>query len=131
MPTVHPLGQGLSFPPRVGADGRLAWSSGEENIRESIRIILLTEPGERIMRETFGGGLREFLFEPNTVTTRTLISERIKRVLERFEPRIQVNEVRADTVPEEPRLIAVTIEFRLVATMQPPEQLGLTLQLEG
>lgn len=130
MPNVHSLGQGLSFPPRVGADGRLAWSSGEENIRESIRIILLTEPGERIMRESFGGGLREFLFEPNTVTTRTLISERIKRVLERYEPRIRVNEVRADPDPDEPRLIAVTIEFSLIAT-QATEQLGLTLQLEG
>lgn len=130
MPSLHPLGQGLSFPLRVGADGRLAWSSGEENIRESIRIILLTEPGERIMRESFGGGVREFLFEPNTVTTRQLIIERITRILERFEPRIRINEVRADAVPEEPRLIAVTIEFRLVAT-QATEQLGLTLQLEG
>lgn len=130
MASMHSLGQGLSFPPRVGADGRLAWSAGEENIRESIRIILLTEPGERIMRESFGGGLREFLFEPNTVTTRQLIIERITRILERFEPRIRVNEVRAEAVPDEPRLIAVTIEFRLVAT-QATEQLGLTLQLEG
>ncbi len=39
------FGQGLGFPPRVGADGRLVWSGGEDNVRESIRIILLTEPG--------------------------------------------------------------------------------------
>ena len=124
------FGQGLSFPPRVGADGRLAWSVGEENIRESIRILLLTEPGERLMRENFGGGLREFLFEPNTVTTRTLIAERIRRVLEQSEPRITVNDVEVTTDPNEPRLIAVTITFRLIAT-QALERLGLTLQLEG
>ena len=56
------LGQGLSFPPRIGADGRLAWSAGEDNVRESIRIILMTEQGERIMRETFGCSLRQYLF---------------------------------------------------------------------
>ena len=37
-------GRGMSFPPRVGPDGRIAWSEGETNIRESIQIILLTEP---------------------------------------------------------------------------------------
>ena len=80
------FGQGLSFPPRVGADGRLAWSEGEDNVRESIRVILLTEPGERVMRENFGCGLRKFLFEPNTVTTRQLIRERVIRAIGRWEP---------------------------------------------
>lgn len=124
------LGKGLAFPPRVGADGRLAWSVGEDNIRESIQILLLTEPGERLMRETFGVGMREFLFEPNTATTRQLISERISRALERLEPRITINEVSVSTVPNEPRLIAVTISFRLIAT-QATDRIGLTLQLEG
>jgi phage baseplate assembly protein W len=121
------FGQGLSFPPRVGADGRLAWSVGEENVRESIRILLLTEPGERLMRENFGGGLREFLFEPNTLTTRTLIAERIRRALEQSEPRITVNEVEVTTDPAEPRLIRVTITFRLIAT-DAVDRLGLELQ---
>ena len=123
-------GRGMSFPPRVGADGRIAWSVGEGNVRESIRIILLTEPGERIMRESFGGGLREFLMEPNTVTTRQLIIERITRVLERFEPRITLSEVTAEPDPETPTLIAVTIDFRLIAS-QEPGRMGLALQLEG
>src|SRR5437868_5805577 len=59
MPGVsdNRLGQGLSFPPRVGADGRLAWSAGEENVREAIRVILMTELTERLMSEEFGCGL--------------------------------------------------------------------------
>ena len=130
MPQQPLLGQGLAFPPRVGADGRLAWSVGEDNIRESIRILLLTEPGERLMRESFGVGMREFLFEPNTATTRQLISDRISRALERLEPRVTVNEVNVSTVPDEPRMIAVTISFRLIAT-QTTDRIGLTLQLEG
>lgn len=124
------FGQGLGFPPRVGADGRLVWSSGEENVRESIRVILLTEPGERLMREEFGCGLRRYLFEPNTVTTRQLIGERITQAIGRWEPRVAVQEVTVEPDDDDPRVVAVMIVFRLVAT-QATGRLGLSLQLEG
>jgi uncharacterized protein len=124
------FGQGLSFPPRVGADGRLAWSAGEDNVRESIRLILLTEPGERLMREEFGCGLRRFLFEPNTVATREQIRQRIAQAIGRWEPRVILQEVNVEPGAEDPRLVAITILFRLVAT-QASARLGLTLQLEG
>ncbi|MCA1614977.1 MAG: GPW/gp25 family protein [Acidobacteria bacterium] len=124
------FGQGLSFPPRVGADGRLAWSEGEENVRESIRVILLTEPAERLMREEFGCGLRRFLFEPNTVTTRTLIREAVQNAIKAREPRVRVETVTVEPDAEDPRLVAVEIHFRLVAT-QAVGSLGVTLQLEG
>jgi len=124
------FGQGLSFPPRVGADGRLAWSEGEENVRESIRVILTTEPSERLMREEFGCGLRRFLFEPNTLTTRTLIREQVIDTLKRWEPRVEVDEVQVEPDAEDARLIGIQIHFRLVAT-QTPGRLGLTLELEG
>lgn len=124
------FGQGLSFPPRVGADGRLAWSEGEENVRESIRVILLTEPAERLMREEFGCGLRRFLFEPNTVTTRTLIREAVANAIKAREPRVRVEQVTVEPDAEDPRLVAVEIHFRLVAT-QAVGSLGVTLQLEG
>jgi phage baseplate assembly protein W len=124
------FGKGLSFPPRVGADGRLAWSAGEANVRDSIRLILLTNPGERLMREQFGCGLRHFLFEPNTVTTRQLLRERILQAINRWEPRVAVQEVSVEAVAAEPRLAAVTIVFRLIAT-QAVERLDLSLQFEG
>ena len=124
------FGQGLGFPPRVGADGRLVWSGGEDNVRESIRVILLTEPGERLMREEFGCGLRRYLFEPNTVTTRQLIGERITQAIGRWEPRVAVQEVTVEPDSDDQRVVAVTIVFRLVAT-QATGRLGLSLQLEG
>jgi len=124
------FGQGLGFPPRVGADGRLVWSEGENNVREAIRIMLMTEPGERLMREEFGGGLRQFLFEPNTVTTRQLIAERITQAIDRWEPRVSVEETRVEPDAQDARRVSVTIMFRLVAT-QALGRLGMTLQLEG
>lgn len=122
--------QGLGFPPRVGADGRLVWTGGEDNVRESIRLILMTEPGERVMREEFGCGLRRFLFEPNTVTTRQLIGDQISQAIGRWEPRVAVQEVAVEPIDEDPRVVAVTISFRLVAT-QVLGRIGITLQLEG
>ncbi len=87
------FGKGISFPPRIGSDGRVVWSEGETNIRESIKVILLTELNERLQLPDFGGGLNRFLFEPNTATTRQLIRDRITRALAQWEPRIVVQSV--------------------------------------
>jgi Bacteriophage baseplate protein W len=126
----NPLGQGLSFPPRVGPDGRLAWSSGEDNIRELMRVILTTEAGERVMRENFGCGLRQYLFEPNTVTTRQRIQNSIQQGLARWEPRIAVDDVSVDPDDADPNRVNITVQFRLVAT-QGAGSLSIALQLEG
>jgi len=126
----NPLGQGLSFPPRVGPDGRLAWSSGEDNMRELIRVVLMTEFGERVMRENFGCGLRQYLFEPNTVTTRQRIQNSIQQAIARCEPRVAVDSVAVDPDDTDPRRVNVNLQFRLVAT-QGPLSLGFTLQLQG
>ncbi len=123
-------GQGLSFPPRVGADGRLAWSSGEDNVRESVRLILMTEPGERLLRPGFGCGLRGFLFEPNTTTTRALIRDRISRAIGEWEPRVQLEAVNVDPDPSDDRAVSVLIIFRLVSTGN-IGRVGMSLQLEG
>lgn len=122
------FGRGISFPPRVGADGRLAWSQGEENIRESIRIILMTEQQERIMLPEFGGGLSRYLFEPNTVATRTLIADRIKKALGLWEPRIAVEAVKVEPDPGDPQAAVVAIHYKLVAT-QSVERMELSIRL--
>ena len=110
------LGRGISFPPRVGPDGRVAWSEGEVNVREAIRIILLTEQRERLRLPAFGGSLSRYLFEPNTVTTRQLIRDRITKELADWEPRITVDSVTVEADPDDPQAAVATISYRLVAT---------------
>ena len=110
------LGRGISFPPRVGADGRIAWSEGEENIRDAIRIILGTERNERLRLPDFGAGLKRYLFEPNTVATRHQLHERILRALAAWEPRIAVDSVDVDEDPDDPEAAIATIAYKLVAT---------------
>lgn len=128
MNTATTLGAGLSFPLRVDADGRLAWSRGEENIRESIRVLLLTNRLERLRRPDFGGNLQPFLFEPNTVATHARLKDRIEKALARWEPRIRVESVRVDPDPADREAAVVTVTYRLVAT-QSVERLTLTVNL--
>jgi uncharacterized protein len=109
-------GRGISFPPRVGPDGRMVWSEGETNIREAIYVILLTQFNERIAQADYGGNLGEFLFEPNTVTTRHLVQTRIEEALRRWEPRIAVESVEVVVDPADPQACIATINYRLVAT---------------
>lgn len=123
-------GRGIAFPPRVGTDGRIAWSKGETNIREAIQIILMTEPGERLRLPEFGAGLKRFLFEPNTVTTRHLIQETINRALFEWEPRIQVESVDVQPDPNDSEAAVATITYKLVAT-QVRERVSLTVSLAG
>src|SRR6267154_1544244 len=124
------FGRGISFPPRLGLDGRLAWSSGPQNIREAIRIILLTAPGERLMLPGFGGKLRQFLYEPNTAATRRQIKEEIIRALSQWEPRISLDSVTVDADPVENRAAVATINYRLVAS-HAAEQISVRVQLGG
>jgi phage baseplate assembly protein W len=124
------FGRGISFPPRVGPDGRVAWSAGEVNVREAVRVLLLTEPGERLSLPDFGGGLGLFLFEPNTVTTRHSIQDRIVKALARWEPRVVVESVTVEADPADPQSALATITYRLVAT-QARERVGLSVTLAG
>ncbi|MBO0780138.1 MAG: GPW/gp25 family protein [Ktedonobacteraceae bacterium] len=124
------FGRGIGFPPRIGPDGHIAWSEGEDNVREAIRIILLTDPGERLMLPDFGGNLGRFLFEPNTVTTRHLLSERISRALAQWEPRILVESVDVEPDPDDPQAAIATIIYKLVTT-QARERVSLNVTLNG
>ena len=122
------FGRGISFPPRIGADGRVVWSEGETNVRESIRVILMTEQPERLRAPSFGGSLGRFLFEPNTVTTRRLIQDRITKELAQWEPRIKVQSVDVEKDDEDPQAAVATITYKLVAT-QAVERVNVNVSL--
>ena len=127
---ISSASKGISFPPRLGEDGRVAWSEGAENIRESIRVILSTEAGERLMLPNFGGGLRRFLFEPNTASTRRLIEERVTEALTLWEPRIRLEGVTAEADPDDASSVHVTIRYRLVSDGG-QENAAFTVRLGG
>jgi phage baseplate assembly protein W len=124
------FGRGINFPPRITENGRWAWSSGSENIRQSIKIILQTEPLERLMLPSFGSGLKKMLFQPNTVETHSLIEELITRALSRWERRIKVSSVEVVADPVDQNTAWITLRYKLVAS-QTAEQMQLKVQLNA
>lgn len=124
------FGRSMAFPPRVGADGRFVWSEGESNIRESIGVVLKTEPGERVGVPDFGAGLGRFLFEPNNAATHARVREAIVRALTRWERRIDVETVDVEPDASDPESALATIAYRLVATSG-RERLSVAIPLSG
>ena len=111
MTTLRYLGRGWNFPVMPdNVSGGMQYEAGPEKVRESIEIILDTEPGERVMRPTFGCGLRRYLMQPNTVATRALIKRDVELALSLWEPRIKVGSV--DVTPGDDRsLVYIAIAY--------------------
>jgi phage baseplate assembly protein W len=84
------LGSGLAFPLRVDRRGTIALAQGERDIAEAIELILGTAPGERPMRPEFGCGVHDFVFDTIDAATIGRLETEIRRALDRWEPRIEV-----------------------------------------
>jgi uncharacterized protein len=110
------LGVGWAFPPQVEADGSIAEAVYEEDIRQAIRIILGTNPGERVMRPDFGAGLNTFVFEPVNTTTMALVKTRVQEALINWEPRIDLEEVQVTTDRLERNRLLIDLTYRVRAT---------------
>ena len=91
------LGRGFCFPPRVDpATGRFCMVDAEEDIRQSIYIILMNRMGERAMLPDFGSRIHDYVFELPDQTAENLIATEIVDALARWEPRIVDTEVEVD-----------------------------------
>jgi phage baseplate assembly protein W len=87
------IGRGWAFPMRVSATGGIGMVEREREIEEAIRLILGTAPGERPMRPEFGCGIHEYVFASADGATAGRIAAEVRVALERWEPRIDVNDV--------------------------------------
>ncbi|MCM1100731.1 MAG: GPW/gp25 family protein [Clostridium sp.] len=113
------MSTGWKFPFTISArHGRVELSDARENIRESVEIILLTEPGERLLHPEFGTGLRQFLFENIDDRTVETIQREVRNSLRMWERRIEDVEVSAG--PEEGRqgVLRLTVSYRIADTAE-------------
>ena len=86
--------------------------------KQNLKMLILTNPGERMMDTNFGIGLRRFLFEQNEPGTYTKIDEKIRQQVGSYLPYIQINQIEF-VVPENnpdlfPHSIDITIKFKIV-----------------
>lgn len=123
LPIGFPL---LSVP---DSNGQIHYPSLETSVRQAIQVILQTRPGEQLMHPDFGAGLQAFLQESNTLVTRRRLHDRITESLNRWEPRILLDRVEVETVPDQPSHLRIEVWYRLRRTGV-AQHLGLTMQLE-
>ncbi|MFN0147228.1 MAG: GPW/gp25 family protein [Dehalococcoidia bacterium] len=109
------LGRGWAFPVTLEGSGDVGMVSLEEDIRQSVRVILETDQGERVMRPDFGAGLRALAFEPISSATMALVRHRVDEALITWEPRIDTITVAVRAEPAAGRLL-VDIHYRVRIT---------------
>ncbi len=110
------LGTGWSFPPEFSkAAGGARMISDEEDIQNSLQVLLATRIGERLMQPGYGCNLSEMLFEPLTISLQTYIRDLVFTAIYYYEPRVNPEDVTLSTTDQE-GLIMIGVTYRIRAT---------------
>jgi Bacteriophage baseplate protein W len=115
-----------------GAAGRLDYAQDGACLREALWNVLMTDPGERLMRPTFGAGLSQWIGQPNTESTRQAIAASITAAVGKWEQRVALSGV--SVAPDGADAARVNVTLTYTARGLPgaaPEQLTLALKLGG
>ena len=110
------LGSGLAFPLQVDPRGALALARGEDDIDQAIALILGTAPGEREMRPEFGCAVHDLVFDTIDAQMIGKLETAIRNALDRWEPRIEIEDLEFDLSRVNDGQLLITISYRLRAT---------------
>lgn len=110
------LGRGWSFPPTFtrGVNG-VKMVDDEDDIRQSLVILLATVKGERVMQPDYGANMEELLFEPLNVSFAKRMSTKIERAILFYEPRIKTDDINFNQ-DNENGLVEIRIDYTIIAT---------------
>lgn len=110
------LGRGWSFPPTfTRGDSAVQMVDEEEDIKQSLEILLSTIKGERVMQPDYGANMQEFLFEPLNVSFAKRMSAKIEKAILFYEPRIKTNDINFNQ-DNENGLVEIRIDYTIIAT---------------
>lgn len=109
------LGRGWSFPVSFSEQGRVKMSEYEDDIEESLRILLMTYPGERVMQPEFGSRLRNFCFESFSLRVETLMQDEICKAILLNEPRVDVEKVEIEPM-ENVSVLRINVAYVIRST---------------
>ena len=110
------LGRGWSFPPSfTKGENEADMASDEEDIRQSLIILLSTVKGERVMQPDYGADMKDMLFEPLTVSFAKRMSSHIERAILFYEPRIKTDDI-TFTANKENGMVILRIDYTIIAT---------------
>lgn len=115
MSPVDIIGVGWKFPIRVNAKGGLSYSNGPDRIQDAIWIVLATALGERVMREDFGAGVNDYVFQSNSDLVRAQLASAVNAALTKWEPRIKLVGVTVQAGTE-PSQVLIVIDYQIRST---------------
>ena len=107
------VGAGWSFPIGTDATGGIALVRGDREIEQAMRLILGTAPGERPLRPEFGCRIHEHVFGPANASTAGQVAYDVRSALERWEPRIDVDDVLVTFDPDDLGRLFVDVRYRI------------------
>jgi phage baseplate assembly protein W len=110
------VGRGWAFPITVSQTGGIGLVSGETELEQAMHLILGTDPGERPMRPEFGCRLNDFIFAPADATTAGLVAYEVRVALERWEPRVTIDDVEVTPDPDEPSTLWIDVTYTIRET---------------
>lgn len=113
------IGAGWAFPVRTDATGSIALVRGEREIADSIRLILSTAPGERPTRPEFGCAVHDLVFAPADAATAGRIVYAVRNALERWEPRIGVQDIVVSFAEADEGVLHIVITYTLLGSNDP------------
>jgi len=113
------LGAGIAFPLQVDRRGGLALARDETDIDQAIELILGTAPGERPMRPEFGCRIHDHVFGPANSATAGQIAYDVREALERWEPRISVEDVSVSYDRIEAGVLYVDVGYLILGSNDP------------
>ncbi len=110
------IGQGIMWPMRVDQSGSIALTAGADDLSSSMRMVLATAPGERVMRPQFGCAIWDLLFEPVNANTMGLMAVAVREALGQWEPRVEVIDVAIVPDATTDGRVHIEIDYRIKAT---------------
>jgi len=117
---------GLSLTPRGG----LQTVTDRAAVRQAILLLLLTRPGERVLRPTYGCDLHRLIFSPNDDTTAGLAIHYVRQAVDHWEPRVDRVRVDAERNRDDESRLDITLEYRVRSTGD-EDRLSVQVDLAG
>lgn len=111
------LGTGWGFPPTFQKGGAgIVTVKEDEDIRQSLHIILSTEPGERVLRPDFGCNMQAMVFEPVNTSLLTYMRDKIEKAILYHEPRIDLKHVEINTADVLQGVVLIEVDYVIRTT---------------
>jgi uncharacterized protein len=110
------LGTGWNFPPEFSKRGTVHMVNADQDIRQSLLIILSTDLGERVMQPSFGCGLKSQIYENINESSITVLKDLIQRAILFYEPRVKLESIDTDLSGAYEGRLDFMIVYNIIAT---------------